>query len=1350
MTAAVLMVAGVAVPAGLSSAAGGVAADAPTGPDGPGYWTDVTTVSAEGAEAIDPRVSADGSATVWSRSNGTNTIAQVSTRVGGSWTAWTTPVDLSAPGANATMARVSSDGQMVVWARGGIVQLSHLVNGTWAAPVDLSAANGAVTALHIAGDGLAVFWANSAGWVSRKVSGTWTAPTPWSEAAGQVLSGDGNTVAFLRVEQPSWTAYDVLYVSRNENGSWVNPVKLSTTGNWADSAQVSADGSTVIWRWYAATGSSDSYVQVSRLVAGSWTAAQTLGDYRSYSPQVSADGATAVWLHVGASSTTIETARLVSGSWTAPVVISAGAGTATGPRLSADGRSVLWVDSLGTVMSSRYVNAVWTTPVAVSADFRGALQLSADGTAATWVRSGSAALRVLRTARWGLVIPPKVPPSPVALPGDGSAQVSWSAPSTGAPATSYTVTASPGGATCSSGVSSCTLTGLTNGSPYTFTVIAENSAGSSPPSVASAAVIPRTAPHPPTGVVGAPGDSAVALSWSAPAWNGGAPVTGYRIEHRTDVGPWVVAVADTASTATTRTVTGLAAGTPFEFRVAAINLAGTGEFSDPPTAVIPDAVPNAPTSVTGAPGHTEVLVSWSASAPNGGSAVTGYTVTSTPGGKTCTAAAPTISCTVSGLTNGTGYTFTVKATNPIGVSVASTASAVVTPRTVPGAPTGVTGTRGSESVALSWTAPVSNGGAPILGYRIEARPVGGAWSVAVADTTSAARSRTVTGLINGTPYEFQVAAINAAGTGTYSPASTSVTPDAAPNPPTGVTGIPGNTEVVVSWTAPAPNGGSAVTGYTVTTTPGGKTCTATSPTTSCVVSGLNNGTTYTFTVKATNPIGTSAASTASPPVTPRTVPGAPTGVSGTRGNESVALVWTTPLANGGAPILGYRIEARPVGGAWSVAVADTASAAPSRTITGLTNGTPYEFQVAAINAAGTGDYSPASAAVTPDAVPNAPTSVTGTPGNTEVLLSWTAPTPNGGSAVTGYTVTATPGGSTCTTTGATSCVVTGLSNGVTYAFTAVATNTAGTGPASAPSAATPRTVPGAPTGLTVRVGMATGAATISWSPPTGDGGSPITSYTVITSPSGARCTTAGTECTVTGLTNGTAYTFTAHATNAAGDGPNSPSTPPTTPKAVPAPPTGVTVSGVTTGYADGSASATITWTPPGADGGTPITHYILASYPAGQQVIVTGTTHTWYGLAIGVGHTFRVSACNTIGCSAWSDMSLPVTPTVPAPPLPPAPPTPAPPPASTVTVRAVSGAGKLLVDVNPDKGAGYWKFKVQKKKPNGTWTTLKTKYKTTGNKETKTLNLKKGTYRVLVEPKYGLAGSVSTEVNLKK
>src|SRR5439155_12226653 len=101
-----------------------------------------------------------------------------------------------------------------------------------------------------------------------------------------------------------------------------------------------------------------------------------------------------------------------------------------------------------------------------------------------------------------------------------------------------------------------------------------------------------------------------------------------------------------------------------------------------------------------------------------------YTVTSAPGGLTATVAAPATSATVSGLTDGTIYTFAVTATNAAGTGASSTPSNSVTPFSVPGAPTIGSATAGSSQATVSWTAPTANGGSPITGYTITSAPGG--------------------------------------------------------------------------------------------------------------------------------------------------------------------------------------------------------------------------------------------------------------------------------------------------------------------------------------------------------------------------------------------------------------------------------------------------------------------------------------------------------------------------------------------------------------------------------------------------------------------------------------------------
>ena len=186
-------------------------------------------------------------------------------------------------------------------------------------------------------------------------------------------------------------------------------------------------------------------------------------------------------------------------------------------------------------------------------------------------------------------------------------------------------------------------------------------------------------------------------------------------------------------------------------------------------------------------------------------------------------------------------------------------------------------------------------------------------------------------------------------------ASSEVVPDA----PTDVTASAGDTEATVSWTAPASDGGSAITGYTVTASPGGATCT-TSGATSCAVTGLSNGTAYTFTVIATNGVGDSAASSASSAVTPFSVPGVPT-ISRTDVGDGTIYLYVTVADDGGSAVTGYTATCTD-----GVSNFTGTSAGSPITVSGLTNDAAYTCTVTATNAGGTSVASSATASLTPE------------------------------------------------------------------------------------------------------------------------------------------------------------------------------------------------------------------------------------------------------------------------------------------------------------------------------------------------------------------------------------------------
>jgi hypothetical protein len=182
--------------------------------------------------------------------------------------------------------------------------------------------------------------------------------------------------------------------------------------------------------------------------------------------------------------------------------------------------------------------------------------------------------------------------------------------------------------------------------------------------------------------------------------------------------------------------------------------------------------PDAPIIGTAVAGNAQATVSITAPSSNGGSAITSYTATSSPGGITGTLSqAGSGSITVTGLTNGTAYTFTVTATNAIGTSLASAVSNSVVPATIPDAPTIGTASAGITVATVPFTAPSSDGGSAITSYTATSSP--GDFTGTISQSGSG--SITVSGLTTGTAYTFTVTATNAIGTSAASDASNSVT-----------------------------------------------------------------------------------------------------------------------------------------------------------------------------------------------------------------------------------------------------------------------------------------------------------------------------------------------------------------------------------------------------------------------------------------------------------------------------------------------------------------------------------------------------------------------------------------------
>ncbi|NCW27303.1 MAG: DUF1533 domain-containing protein, partial [Verrucomicrobia bacterium] len=276
---------------------------------------------------------------------------------------------------------------------------------------------------------------------------------------------------------------------------------------------------------------------------------------------------------------------------------------------------------------------------------------------------------------------------------------------------------------------------------------------------------------------------------------------------------------------------------------------------------------------------------------------------------------------------GTSGTFTISATGPVGE------------------PSITSITSGNGLLNVNFTPP-SVGASTISNYKFS---INGGTSFTTRSPASTSSPLLITGLANGTSYNVQILAVNSAGDGAPT-ASTAAVPYTVPGAPT-ITGItPGNGILSVAFSAPSSNGGSLITDYKYSTD-GGSTFTSVGATTSPIsISGLSNGTAYNVQIRAVNAAGDGTA-TASTSATPRTTPGAPTITTITPGNGQLSVAFSPPSSDGGNAVSNYDYS---IDGGRSWTARSPANTASPLVLSSLANGTTYDVQIRAVNAAGSG------------------------------------------------------------------------------------------------------------------------------------------------------------------------------------------------------------------------------------------------------------------------------------------------------------------------------------------------------------------------------------------------------------
>ena len=735
----------------------------------------------------------------------------------------------------------------------------------------------------------------------------------------------------------------------------------------------------------------------------------------------------------------------------------------------------------------------------------------------------------------------------------------------------------------------------------------------------------------------------VTVNWTAPASNGGSPVTGYRVEYSVNPDMGVpTSVAVNSATALTSTITKLASTTKYYVRVYAKSVVGESGASTIVSANTINAPP-APTVTNITSGHALFNISWNNNAVSQ-SPITGYrleySIDSDFSSSASVLLASAVSATtVKSLLPGATYYVRIYAKSLAGESIASSVSTITTtsgavaPTNFIGAVSYVPGI--GSTTALTWTAPTDTSGLAIVGYNIQyATDANFILGVKTVATKTTAINYVITGLNPSSTYFIRVAAITAAGVGDYTEVI-SVTTAATAVTPTGLALSSGVKSISTNW-----NAVDGVTSYTVqvstanTFLPAGTT-TITTSNTSYNFTGLLDGKVYYVRVASVNDLGIGAYSAFTSKST-LALPAAPKGlVALDNGDGSASISWTALSPTATAPIDGYRMEySRSNTFTSDVNVIDSASSSNKIIIE---TGT-YYVRIAAVNNVGVGIYSTAVPVIVTN-TPSAPSDVVASlNADKTISITWTASDTDNGKAITGYTINVSGGTGAVTyptAREATTATVSGLEPGKTYTFTVQANNANGSSANSNVSnGVLNATVPDAPASFTATVANVN-KIDLAWTAPANDGDSTITGYEVNVSNGEGTVTVEGTTAIVTGLTTGSTYTFKVKAINAMGSSVEASVSKliATVPNVISSPTVSV----------DSISSLDVSWLASEFTG-APITGYTVeyadnTEFTGSEFVNTLDTMTRLENLTAGTTYYIRVAATNALGSSEYSSAS---------------------------------------------------------------------------------------------------------------